>query len=67
MWLIILLTVGLATKEGKIVKARVLTISSALDVRAKFTGQELPIKQVRSQARKKTHNFNKARLWTDWV
>ncbi|EXJ82175.1 hypothetical protein A1O1_08244 [Capronia coronata CBS 617.96] len=38
--------VGLAVKEGKVVKARVLSSSSALDEGAKFTGQERPVKQI---------------------
>lgn len=38
--------VGLAVKEGRVVKARVLSSASALDEGARFTGQELEVKQV---------------------
>jgi 2-keto-4-pentenoate hydratase/2-oxohepta-3-ene-1,7-dioic acid hydratase in catechol pathway len=53
--------VGLAVKEGKVVKARVLSSSSALDEGAKFKGEERPVKQVRLPPREQqgtsTHSY----------
>lgn len=50
--------VGLAIKEGKVVKARVLSSSSALDEGAKFTGQERPVQQVRLHPRDRQGRSN---------
>jgi hypothetical protein len=44
-------TVGLALKEGKEVKARVLSSSSALDQHAEFTGEQLVLKEVSHRRR----------------
>jgi hypothetical protein len=40
------IAVGLAVKEGKSVKARVLSSTSPLDEQAKFTGEERLVKKV---------------------